>query len=235
MHRPRRSVFTLAVACVLALAAVASTVGGPWEMEDRSFDLVRVGPPADRRVGEASPGEPPDLEQPEPAPPPDLGWMRTLAVVVIVLVVVAFVAWLAIRFSQGKVAAPVGSHSAGVYTEPEPELPVLRRGVETARQLLAEGGEPGDSIISAWLALESAAADSGVKRAPSQTPTEFAVAVMGRTQADPEATRTLLRLYRRARFSDSPSTIDDVEEAVACLQRLAESWDLMVSSSRMGR
>ena len=120
----------------------------------------------------------------------------------------------------------------GVAAQEEaPEVPVLQKGLRDASRMLEEGIEPDDAIISAWMTLEGAAADAGVRRRPAQTPTEFAVAILDRTVADSEATQRLLALYRRARFSQHPSTREDVAEAVRCLRVLMESWDRAAAGS----
>src|SRR5680860_1161507 len=106
----------------------------------------------------------------------------------------------------------------------------LRRGVAEARRFLAEIAGPSDAVIAAWLALEDAASASGVRRAPSQTPTEFTLAVLDRTNADPDATAELLALYHRARFSGHPIEAADVARASRCFGRLAASWDALAAA-----
>jgi len=100
-------------------------------------------------------------------------------------------------------------------------LPALAEGVEHARLALAEHVPPGDAVVAAWVALEHAAQRTGVVRDPAQTPTEFTVAVLDETRADPAATRSLLDLYLRARFSEHPLTAADVTAARAHLETLS--------------
>ena len=64
---------------------------------------------------------------------------------------------------------------------------------------------------------EGGRGDSGVRRDPASTPTEFVVQVLDRTAADRSATRSLLAAYERARFSGLPITGEDVERAAADL------------------
>ncbi len=106
------------------------------------------------------------------------------------------------------------------------DLPALRRGIGHAARHLREIGVPRDAVIAAWVALERAAEASGVPRSPAQTPTEFTLDVLGRTSADPMATRSLLGLYARARFGAEPVTVQDVAQAARCLASLAEALDL---------
>lgn len=100
-------------------------------------------------------------------------------------------------------------------------LPGLRAAVALAGRHLDDDVPPGDAVISAWVALERAAEQTGVRRDPAATPTEFTVAVLDATQVDPAAIRALLELYLAARFSEHPLTDDDVERARASLQTLA--------------
>ncbi|MHA7132985.1 DUF4129 domain-containing protein [Oerskovia turbata] len=101
------------------------------------------------------------------------------------------------------------------------ELPALRRGVTHARRLLDTARTPRDAVTAAWIALEDAAADTGHRRHPAQTPTEFTTTVLDATPADPDAVTTLLRLYQRARFTTHDLTPHDVDTARDCLERLA--------------
>ena len=102
-----------------------------------------------------------------------------------------------------------------------PDLPALREGVADAGEHLRSRQRPSDAVIAAWVALEDGAARSGIVRDPASTPTEFTVAVLDRTPADPAATRVLLTLYLRARFGPEPMTADDVVAATAAVQALA--------------
>jgi hypothetical protein len=101
------------------------------------------------------------------------------------------------------------------------QLPALRRGVAHARSLLDTAAAPRDAVTAAWIALEDAAADTGHRRHPAQTPTEFTTTVLDATPADPDAVATLLALYQRARFTTHPVTPQDVDAARDCLERLA--------------
>lgn len=109
--------------------------------------------------------------------------------------------------------------------EPEPDAPVLRRGVEAALYLLQEEREPTDAVVRAWLGLEESAADAGIVRRSSETPTEFTSRVMSQVFADDRAIATLLSLYLRARFGARPVNATDVAAVRGALRDLAQSWD----------
>ena len=49
--------------------------------------------------------------------------------------------------------------------------------------------------------------------------------MLQRTDADPQATDDLLRLYHRARFSPAPLGPAERARAADALDRLAASWD----------
>jgi hypothetical protein len=106
----------------------------------------------------------------------------------------------------------------------QPDLPTLQQGAARAEEQLLAIGNPTDAIIAAWLALEEAAHASGVDRRAAQTPSEFTADVLGRTGVPAEPVQTLLQLYLRARFSTSPSTAEDLDQARRCVRDLATSW-----------
>lgn len=223
-----------AVTAVLLAAALGAAVAGPWEMEERNLSLLtdlfepRTFPTVapDTPEFEFAPGS-------SPPPGPDLSWMRYVAIVVAVALGVTVLAWLLRRYRMTRIPEPVvvqREEGTAVSTD-APEVPVLQQGIRKAQRVLEEGADPDDAIVSAWMTLETAAAEAGVRRRPSQTPTEFAIAVLDRTGADTVAVRRLLGLYRRARFSHRRSTPDDLVEAVRCLDALADSWDTVTTGS----
>jgi hypothetical protein len=109
--------------------------------------------------------------------------------------------------------------------EPEPEPPALRRGVEEALRLLDREHEPADAVLKAWLGLQQSAEDSGIVRAPAETPTEFTSRIMRHGFADDRPIRTLLTLYLRTRFGKHPVTAADVAGAREALAGLARTWN----------
>lgn len=99
----------------------------------------------------------------------------------------------------------------------------LLEGLDHAGRALRGDLPPGDAVVAAWLALERAAGRGGIPRGASQTATEFTLALLDRTPADPGAARTLLGLYHRARFSDHEVRPADVAAARAALEVLARA------------
>ncbi len=122
-----------------------------------------------------------------------------------------------------------------IEPEPEPDTPALRTGIELALQVLDEQREPADAIVRAWLGLQETAEESGIVRAPAETPTEFTSRILSRALTDDRALRTLLRLYLRTRFGDHPVTTDDVAQVRAALRELVATWPTLESTAGTGR
>lgn len=228
----RQASHLAALTVVLLVAAFGAAVAGPWEMEERNLTLLtdlfepRTFPTvaADTPGFELAPGS-------SPGPGPDLGWMRYLAIGAAMGLAVTVVVWLVRRYRTTRIPASVAvQHMDGLAGSAEvPQTPDLHQGVRRARRVLDEDSAPDDAIIAAWMTLETAATGAGVRRRPAQTPTEYAVAVLERTTADSVAVRQLLDLYRRARFSQRPSTAEDVASAARWLDVLTESWETVAT------
>lgn len=211
-------------------------MAGPWEMEERDLSWLTDWLEVDGTVPSIDIGTLPEFDFEPASPPgpgPDLSWMRSVAIGLAAAAAVVVIVWLVRRYQRTRLPEPAAvQRMDGVAGSAEmPEIPALQKGVRAARRMLDEDIDPDDAIISAWITLEAAAADAGVQRRPSQTPTEFAVAVLERTAADSAATQRLLGLYRRARFSRHRSTRDDVAEALRCLGVLADGWDTVTTGA----
>jgi Domain of unknown function (DUF4129) len=171
----------------------------------------------------------------------DLAGILRWVAIGLAVVIVAFLTWRWLtrrvpRSRSGDVgkSAVLTASPAEVVPEPEPEAPVIRRGVEQALRLLDEDREPADAIMRAWLGLQQTAEDSGMVRAAAETPTEFTSRIMGRVFADDSAIKTLLGLYLRTRFGDHPVIAADVATAREALQGLAQSWNATTGSTAAG-
>jgi hypothetical protein len=212
---------------LILLAVGGAAVRGPWILERRTAEVpfrgARLPTPTPAPLA-SDRGLP--LPEAGDAPRIDLGWLPG-ALLVLAAAVLALVLWrIWQRYRRSAVPEEQSPRSAGIADGPDalPDVPVLLRGVEAARLSLASIAEPTDAVIAAWLSLEDAAEESGVRRHPAQTPTEFTLAILGATKADAEATRELLGLYHLARFSTHPITSEHVERASRCLGAIAESW-----------
>ncbi len=218
-------VVVLATLCVLVAAQT-----GPWRPTQEVVDLPSVlqptTPPIEQPVVESR-ADPSDLAPP-PDDGPDLGWLRRAAVVAVVAVLLAALVRWALRRQLPVRPPPSDTPAArppvaGPPPDPQPDLDVLREGARAAAEHLRGTASPADAVIAAWVALEEAAARSGVVREPSATATEFTLHVLDRTRADPVDVRTLLALYLRARFDDRPLLAADVQDAARSARALVDS------------
>ena len=159
----------------------------------------------------------------------DISWF-VVGAAVLVLVVVAALIWRAVRRRlrvperDAVPLLPDALGDAAPEQEPAPEPVQVRRGLDLAHDRLSEPREPRDAIERAWLGLEEAATDSGMRRLPAETPGEFTARVVVRVATDRAAADRLLALYLRARFSDAPVTATDVARAREAVDALRESW-----------
>lgn len=228
-RRPdRRAALVPAVLAVLAvgtLVVLAAATGSPWGVTDR-FGVFGDGPVLDPPTRLPAPSHP----APSQAPPPlqdsgvgDLVGPLLWAALVLAVLAVAFWIWRVLprrpaRTTAASVAGGLGAVAGG------PDAPAVQEGVRTAQQLLDTVTDPTDAVLAAWVALEDAAARSGVPRRPADTPTELTSRVLAATEADADAVTTLLGLYHRARFSADGVGPAAVLEARRCLAALAASW-----------
>ena len=214
----------VAVGVLVVGVVVCAAVAGPWHASLRPFDTPRLPTSRPTRTLDGAGG----AQLPERAghlEVPD--WLPFILAIAILAVLARLLVplvrrLLAARRSDPDAAAP--SLGASEVTEAGlPATPALEDGVAAAMRLLDdERLPPGDAVIAAWVALEDAAARSGVTRTSAQTASEFTVQVLDATQADPAATRSLLDLYLAARFSEHVLTVQDVRGAREALVVLAD-------------
>ncbi len=231
----------LAGACgLLGLAVIAAAVGAPWTTVNRFPGTYPNALPFEQPSNVPTQVSDGPTQTPQ-APTVDLWWLPWLLGGVAALGLLLLVRWLARRYratATPLARPPMGAQLLGV-PDVAPDLPALRRGITSAESLLDEIADPADAIVAAWLAVEAAAASSGLPREPAQTPTEFTTDVLSRTPADPAAVTGLLRLYHRARFSSRAPSAADVGEARRLLGGLARSWAEVDAAAqhpeRMGR
>ena len=108
--------------------------------------------------------------------------------------------------------------------EPVPEL---LAGVDEAQRRLL-GGPPANAIVRCWMAVEEAAARSGVPPLASDTSAEFTLRLLDSLEVDSEALQQLSLLYRRARFGSDPIGEDQRALAAGYLQRIRSDLDTQV-------
>jgi len=225
---PRVPPVVLGTVVLAAVVVLGSAVAGPWVITGRptAWDLF-PGRSFPTSTAEPVPEPTPAVALPPHHVSPVLAVagrvLVALAVVALVALVVVLLTGLArrVRAAAEQRAAAPSATVPGLEALDDAHLPGLRAAVAHAGRRLDDDVAPGDAVIAAWVALERAAEQTGVERAPAATPTEFTVAVLDATSVDPTAIRALLELYLAARFSAHPLTARDVERARASLQVLA--------------
>jgi hypothetical protein len=208
------------------LAVLAAAAGGPWTISDRGG---LWGPENPVQVSMPPPiAEPPPLGGPKAhswlsgQPPAWLTWAMVI-VVALAIALVGVMIWRRIAERLRRRDAPPIEDDEQP-NEVRPDAPVIRAGLTSAIDELTVTANPTDAVLRAWLAVEKAAARSGVPRKPSDTPTEFTSQVLAATEADRTSVESLLHLYHQARFSWHGLSAADKERARRCLQGLAASW-----------
>lgn len=204
--RPAAVATTLA-ALLVVVGVLAAALAGPVSLEARTSDGPTWTPPAVTQTPVPTAGPTQDPDDTDPALP---AVSKAVAQAVLVLVAVAgallagVVLWFVARgwrldgrTDPGDVVPP-GDEGADELTDTA--VAALREGVALATRALEDDVPPGDAVVGAWVAVETAAARTGVVRDRAQTATEFTVRVLDATRADPAATRELLALYLAARF-----------------------------------
>jgi hypothetical protein len=150
-----------------------------------------------------------------------------IAVLVAVLLVVRWLLRRQPRTAEAIQAPEVSAAEEAVAEQEaaEPSTPVVRRGLRQAIDDLASEREPHDAIVKAWLGLQDAAEEAGVRRRLAETPTEFTRRILARVPADIDAVDVLLHCYLQVRFGDHPATNADVDRVRQSLESLAASWE----------
>ncbi|HEY0118933.1 MAG TPA: DUF4129 domain-containing protein [Cellulomonas sp.] len=224
----REVLVVLLVAGVVLLTALGGPLVLRWHDPPQWLD-VDVAAPTMPQAAPTPPAEMPSAAPQHAAPAwvaQAVKWVALAALVVVTVLVLRYV-WRLVR-DRWRAIDRGGEGGAGGGFETLDQLDELTQAalgdaVARAARALRDDLPPGDAVIAAWLALERAAERSGVTRDQSQTATEFALALLDRTPADPGAARTLLALYHRARFSDHPVGVADVAAARAALEVLASA------------
>jgi hypothetical protein len=151
--------------------------------------------------------------------------LAILAAIALAVLVRMLVRWQLRRVKKLRVADVAPSPiDLEIPPEPAADIPILRRGLDLASEMLTTEREPRDAIVRAWIGLQQAAEDSGMSRRPAETPTEFTSRVFASVDADRVAAASLLAVYLRVRFGSRPATADDVRVALQAVEALQSTW-----------
>ncbi|MFC7463338.1 DUF4129 domain-containing protein [Brachybacterium sp. GCM10030252] len=217
------------VALLLLVAALGgvglATLGAAADRGSGPTFVGRTQPEFEPPLREREPSQPdlPSLSEPA-APPQSDGSSTGIAITLWVLgaLVAALAVWLLLRMR--KLARPTPAVAADA-DEDELTAAQAQAAFEDARAQLSTVVDAHDAVIAAWLALERAIAEAGVRRSPSQTTLEFVVAVLGTLELDRSSLDRLSQLYRRALFDPTPLAESDRDEALTLLDRLTADLD----------
>lgn len=208
MHRGKAIAASAVAAVALLLmlwgsgsgTPVLSTPTGsasPAEGQSRTYqppdDAVVTVEPVDSTLGERA--------------APALDWLMVFFALVVLVIVVKFLQWL-LRRDWEQSEAPAEDDLSD-------DLDLLLAATsESARGAALAEGEPRNVVVRAWVALEDAAAASGLARDPAETAADFTHRFLGTWQVDEATTQELGELYREARFSRHPIPATTSERAV---------------------
>lgn len=165
-------------------------------------------------------------EAPDRGPGAAAPWLRTLALVLLALLLGAVVLVVFASFRLGlrrrRLQGGRVPHDAGspyVEGEQPPEEESLHQVLEQRLSSLGEG-TPRNAVVAAWVRLEDFARAHGLAAHQSDTPSEFVARTLATYDLDRDAIQRLADLYREARFSEHPLTESHRDEARTCLERL---------------
>lgn len=223
MNRLTQTLTIGALTC--AVLAVTVSIGGPFDIRlpDLGAPIEYFPPP---EVETIAPLDPQFVGQEQNTPNSAAAKVLTALLGVILVILLAKGARYAYRMiSQALGARDKTVRGASQILDEEPTtqilLPELHRAINVGRGHLARMTNSTDAIIAAWLALEAGAQEAGATRDLAQTPTEFTVAVLDQTPANPDITQELLGLYQLARFTThelDPKLRDRAAEIMAQLE-----------------
>ncbi len=223
MDRRMRTVVVAAAIVMIVLVLAASS--GPFD--------VWSTPPAGDDVATVVTDPPQELEPQEPVPESRTewpNWLSTLSRVIgVIVAIAAIVAALAVlrllRMPSWLRSSPLRRRTDTATALPEIDDGGVSVDVESARAALSSGTAR-NAIVACWMQLERDAADAGMPRLPSDTPTEYVERVIGASSMDPVPIGELAALYREARFSSHELTDEHRARAMVALDRVADALQL---------
>ena len=177
-RRPPPLLPTALVAVLLGLLVLIAPSVGPWDFTPREFDFGSLELPEDQGEEDEEGPEEFDYEELFGEEPPTEGSLSPvwtiLAITVLVAAGVALVLFLILLWLRHRRAAPPelddGEREVDAVVSAQEQIPMMRAGTHRARTALSDRETAvGEGIIAAWLALETAATESGMPRRPHRT------------------------------------------------------------------
>jgi hypothetical protein len=212
---------------VIVVAAAVAMVVLVLAASSGRFDVWRT-PVPDLGVPTEVTDPPQEVAPQEPAPEGRREWPRWLDTATRAIAVVVAAAAIAFALSLLRLLrvpsfvrySRLRRKEADGEVLPEFDDRSVVLDVASARAALA-GGTPRNAIVACWMQLERDAADAGLPRTPSETPTEYAERVIGASSVDRAPIAELAALYREARFSRHELSDDHRQRALVALERVA--------------
>lgn len=222
MHRGKVIAAAAVAAVVLLLLLWGSSSGTP----------VLSAPSGEAGTREPRPPTtlPAGDQVPTTSGPADLGpginaidWLMVFFALVVLVIAIRVIQWLLNRDWE--------QSDAPAEDELSDDLDLLLEATsEEARARALTEGEPRNVVVRCWVALEDAAAASGLARDPSETAAEFTRRFLGSWDVDVDLTQELAELYREARFSRHPVSRETGDRAVAVVSSIHDQ--LRASNAR---
>lgn len=223
---PRRRLVA-AMVLLLVLAALAlATLGASADRGTVTSSGSRgadVPPPPPRTL--LPQDLPPEKSIAEMGRPPGeggpFGMVLTVLGVIAVIALLALMVSVLLRMRRLKATADAAVAAADL---PEETLTQeqARAAMAAARQQLTSSLQAQDAVIFAWMALERAIAEAGIRRDPSQTTLEFVITVLSALSLREADLHGLAVLYRRALFDAEPLRPQDRDLAITLLDTLSQ-------------
>jgi hypothetical protein len=139
-------------------------------------------------------------------PPPVSPWI-SIGITFIVLLLVALLVWLAVRYRLRDIAP----------------LDTLAEIAGQAVGDLQAGKDYGDTILNCYANMAVAVEKGrGIRRRGNLTPAEF-VAVLERARLPSTAVRRLTALFERVRYGSKKASVQEIEEAISCLKGISSA------------
>jgi hypothetical protein len=214
MHRGKVAAATVAAAFVLVMLFWGSGAGTSvlHSPSGRFGDPVTAELTTSLQPDQATTTEAPQQVQ---TPLPALDWLMIAIALVALAIVIKILHWLLSRSWEESEAPELDEDVDDLGR-------LLRATSEAARAAALTEGEPRNVVVRCWVALEDAAAASGLGRDPAETSAEFTRRFLGTWDVDQELTEELAELYREARFSRHPVPRPTGERAVQLVGRIHE-------------
>lgn len=139
--------------------------------------------------------------------PPAVSPWLSIGITFVVLLLVALLVWLAVRYRLRDTAP----------------LDALAEIAGQAVSDLQAGKDYGDAILNCYAAMMSVVdKQRGIRRRGNLTPAEF-IAVLERARLPSAAVRRLTALFERIRYGSKKASPQEIEDAIACLSEISSA------------